>query len=90
MSGSEGNRAEEALRKRFKAEEQQAIDALARWIGHPAVQGIIERRRVGAETVVKPIARLLTDSPDLAWPDSAAGCSRAATRTRPAVAQRAE
>lgn len=61
MSGPKGNRAEEAQRKRFEAEEQQAIDALARWIGHPAVRGIIERRRVGAETVVMPIGRLLTD-----------------------------
>ncbi len=61
MSGPKGNRGEEALRKRFESEEHQAIDALARWIGHPAVRGIIERRRVGAETVVMPIGRLLTD-----------------------------
>jgi hypothetical protein len=54
-------RAEEALRKRFEAEERQAIDVLARWVGDPAVRGIIERRRVGAETVVMPIERLLTD-----------------------------
>ena len=50
----------EALRKRFEAEEQQAIDALARWIGPPAVHGIIGRRRIGAETVVMPIEHLLT------------------------------
>lgn len=61
MSGPKGNRAEEALRRRFKAEEQQAIDVLARWIGHPAVRSIISRRRVGVETVVMPINRLLTD-----------------------------
>jgi hypothetical protein len=48
------------LRKRFEAEEQQAIDALARWIGHPAVRGIIDRRRVGAETFVMPIERHLS------------------------------
>jgi len=53
------NRAEEALRKRFRTEEQQAIDTLARWIGHSAVRGIIERRRAGAETVVMPIERHL-------------------------------
>lgn len=61
VSGPTGNRADEALRKRFKAEEQQAIDALTRWIGHPALRGVIERRRAGAETVVMPIQRLLTD-----------------------------
>ena len=61
MGGPKRNRAEEALRKRFKTEEQQAIDALARWIAHPAVRSIIERRRVGAETVVMPIERHLTD-----------------------------
>lgn len=60
VSGPKRNRTDEALRKRFKAEEQQAIDALARWIGHPAVGGVVERRRVGAETVVMPIARHLT------------------------------
>jgi hypothetical protein len=61
MSSAKGSRAEEALRKRFKTEEQQAIDALTRWIGHPAIRGVIERRRVGAETVVMPIQRLLTN-----------------------------
>jgi hypothetical protein len=61
VSGPKGKRADEALRKRFKAEEQQAIGMLARWIGHPAVRGVIERRRAGAETVVMPIERLLTD-----------------------------
>jgi len=61
VGGPKRNRAEEALRKRFKTEEQQAIDALARWIAHPAVRSIIERRRVGAETVVMPIERHLTD-----------------------------
>ena len=60
VSGPNRNRIEEARRKRFEAEEQQAIDALARWIGHPAVGGVIERRRVGAKTVVMPIARHLT------------------------------
>jgi hypothetical protein len=60
VSGPNRNRIDEALRKRFQAEEQQAIDALARWIGHPAVRGVVERRRVGAETVVMPIARHLT------------------------------
>jgi hypothetical protein len=59
VSGPKGKRTDEALRKRFEAEEQQAIDMLARWIGHPAVRGVIERRRVGAETVVMPIERLL-------------------------------
>jgi hypothetical protein len=61
VSGPKGKRADEALRKRFKAEEQQAIGMLARWIGHPAVRGVTERRRAGAETVVMPIERLLTD-----------------------------
>jgi len=50
-----------ALTKRFQAEERQAIVALSRWIGHSAVRGVIERRRAGAEAVVKPIGRLLTD-----------------------------
>jgi hypothetical protein len=50
-----------ALRKRFEAEEEQAITSLARWIGHPAVRGVIERRRAGAEAVLIPIARFLTD-----------------------------
>ena len=36
------------------------MDALARWVGHPAVRGVIERRRAGAEAVLIPIARLLT------------------------------
>ena len=61
MSDPKGNRTGEALRNRFKVEEQQAIDALARWIGHPAIRGVIERRRVGAETVVMPIQQHLTD-----------------------------
>lgn len=61
MSGPKGNRAGEALHKRFQAEEQQAIDALARWISHPALPGVIERRRIGAETVVMPIERHLPD-----------------------------
>jgi hypothetical protein len=60
VSGPKGSRTGEALRKRFEAEEQQAIDTLARWIGHPAVRRIIERRRVGAETVVMPIERHLS------------------------------
>lgn len=60
MNGQKSKRTEDALRKRFEAEEQQAIEALARWIGHPAVPGIIGRRRVGAETVVMPIERHLT------------------------------
>lgn len=59
--GSGSGRRQEALRRRFLAEEQQAIDAVTRWIGHPAVRGIIQRRRVGAETVVMPIDRLLTN-----------------------------
>jgi hypothetical protein len=50
----QGNRADEALRKRFQTEEQQAVDAQARWIGHPAVRGIIERRRVGAGEMNMP------------------------------------
>lgn len=61
VSNSKGNRAGQALRKRFEAEEQQAIDALARWIDHLAVRGVIERRRIGAETVVMPIGWLLTN-----------------------------
>ncbi len=60
MSGPEGNRAREALRKRFEAAEQQAIDAHARWLGHRAVRGVIEHRRAGAEQAVAPIGRLLT------------------------------
>jgi hypothetical protein len=60
VSGRGGNRAGQALRKRFEAEERQAIDALARWIGHPSLRAIIERRRIGAETVVMPVAHLLT------------------------------
>ncbi len=51
------SRTDPALRHRFHAEEQYAIDALAWWIGHPAVRPIIERRRVGAETVIMPIQR---------------------------------
>ena len=61
MSDPKGNRAGEALHKRFQAEEQQAIDALARWISHPALPGVVERRRIGAETVVMPIERHLPD-----------------------------
>jgi hypothetical protein len=61
VSGSRGDRGQEALRRRFKTEEQQAVDALARWIGHPAVRSVIERRRAGAEAVVMPIERHLTD-----------------------------
>ena len=60
MSGPE-QRAEAALRKRFEAEEQQAVEAVARWIGHPAVRPVILRRRIGAETVVMPVERMLTD-----------------------------
>ena len=60
MNGQKSHRTEQTLRKRFEAEEQQAIDALARRIGHPAVHGIIGRRRIGAETVVMPIEHLLT------------------------------
>ena len=60
MNGQKSHRTEQTLRKRFEAEEQQAIEALARWIGHPAVHGIIGRRRIGAETVVMPIEHLLT------------------------------
>jgi hypothetical protein len=56
-----GNKAAATLRERFRAEEQQAITALARWIGHPAVRGVIERRRAGAEAVLIPISRFLTD-----------------------------
>ena len=59
--GSQSDGAAATLRKRFEAEEQQAINALARWIGHPAVRGMIGRRRLGADTVVMPIGRLLTD-----------------------------
>ncbi len=57
---SESSPAPAVMRKRFEAEERQAVDAVARWVGHPAVRGVIERRRVGAETVVMPIERLLT------------------------------
>src|ERR1700733_7600003 len=60
-SGSKGNRAGQAQRKRFEAEEMQAVHALARWIGHPAVRGVIERRRIAADTVVMPIRWLLTN-----------------------------
>ena len=59
--GSQSDGAAATLRKRFQAEERQAITALARWIGHPAVRGVIERRRAGADAVVMPIGRLLTD-----------------------------
>lgn len=52
---------EEAQRKRFVAEERQGVDAVARWVGHPSVSGVLKRRRPGAETVVMPIARFLTD-----------------------------
>jgi hypothetical protein len=48
-------------RKRFQAEEQQAIDAVARWVVHHAVRGVIEHRRAEAEQAVAPIGRLLTD-----------------------------
>jgi hypothetical protein len=51
VSGPTGNRAKEALRKRFEAEEEQAIDALAQWIGHLAVQDLIEQHRGDAERV---------------------------------------
>jgi hypothetical protein len=61
VTGRKGTRAGDALRKRFVVEEQQAIGTLARWIGHPAVRGVIERRRLGAETVVMPIEWLLTN-----------------------------
>ncbi len=60
VSGPKGKRAEEALRKQFEAEEQQAINALARWVGHPAVRDVTAHRRVGAEQAVAPIGRLLT------------------------------
>jgi hypothetical protein len=60
VSGRKPGRSVAALRKRFEAEEQQAIDAVARWVGHPAVRGVVERRRIGAETVVMPIGRMLT------------------------------
>ncbi len=61
MSAPERLRAAAAVRKRFEAVEQQAVEAAARWIGHPALRGVIERRRLGAEAVVIPIARMLTD-----------------------------
>jgi hypothetical protein len=67
VSGRKQARSEPALRKRFQAEEQQAIDAVARWVGHPAVRGVIERRRIGAETVVMPIERMLTDQVQVIW-----------------------
>jgi hypothetical protein len=56
VSGRQQERSKAALRKRFEVEEQQAIDAVARWVGHPAARSVIERRRVGAETVVMPSA----------------------------------
>ena len=65
MSGRGENRAGQALRRRFEAEERQAIDAVARWIGHPALRSIVERRRIGAETVVMPIAHLLTSQSEV-------------------------
>lgn len=61
MTNPKRNRDDEALRKRFVTGEQQAIDALARWVTHPAVRPVIERRRIQAETVVMPIARHLVD-----------------------------
>lgn len=70
MSGRQRNRreaadgkpsAKAALVKRFKAAERQAEDTLTRWIGHPALQPVVERRRLGAEAVVLPISSLLTD-----------------------------
>jgi len=60
VSAPERLRAAAAVRKRFEAVEQQAVEAAARWIGHPALRGVIERRRLGAEAVVIPIARMLT------------------------------
>ena len=57
---SSAARDDAALHKRFQAEERQAVDALTRWIRHPAIPAIINRRRIGAETVVMPIARHLT------------------------------
>lgn len=60
-SDAAATRAKAALRKRFRTEEQQAVEALARWIGHPAIPAIITRRRVAAETVVARIQRHLTD-----------------------------
>jgi hypothetical protein len=60
VSSPKGNRTEEALRKKFQAAEQHAIDAHARWIGHPAVRGVIENHRDSAEEAVAPIGRLLT------------------------------
>lgn len=65
MSGRGENHAGQALRRRFEAEERQAIDAVARWIGHPALRSIVERRRIGAETVVMPIAHLLTSQSEV-------------------------
>jgi hypothetical protein len=55
------DRVQQTQRKRFRAEEQQAIDAVARWVGHHAVRSVIENRRAGAEQAVAPISRLLTD-----------------------------
>jgi hypothetical protein len=52
--------AKATLVKRFKDGERQAEDTLTRWIGHPALQPVVERRRLGAEAVVLPISRLLT------------------------------
>ena len=49
-----------ALRRRFLAGERQAVNTLARWIGHPAIPAIMARLHAGAETVVMPIARHLT------------------------------
>ena len=77
MSGRQQNRraavdgkpsAKATLVKRFKDGERQAEDTLTRWIGHPALQPVVERRRLGAEAVVLPISRLLTGQGEVVRP----------------------
>jgi hypothetical protein len=36
----------------FRNEERNGVDALAGWIRHPSVRGVLERRGVAAETTV--------------------------------------
>jgi hypothetical protein len=45
----------------FRNEERYGVDALAGWIRHPAVRGILERRSVPAEITVLLFAEFLVD-----------------------------
>jgi hypothetical protein len=65
MSGTKGKRAEDGLRKRFLAEEEHAIDAVAGWVGHDAVRAIIERHRPRAEEIVQPIGNQLLNQTEV-------------------------